>query len=132
MQNLSNRSRHAGRPDCTLTHIMTPEGAPVFTETTTVSPEGSTVTFHCDTVQSVSNTLRVFIQNGRVDARQLENDSCGAYLHNPSGKRQRLKINILADGQRLTRTVKLGKHACAVVKAEKGKIRFKPLKKGRE
>ena len=122
-------SNYAGRPDCTLTHIMTPEGAPVFTETTTVSPEGSTVTFHCDTVQSVSNTLRVFIQNGRVDARQLENDSCGAYLHNPSGKRQRLKINILADGQRLTRTVKLGKHACAVVKAEKGKIRFKPLKK---
>ena len=64
-------SNYAGESSCTLKDIMMQEGAPVFTEMTAISPQGSTVTFRCDTCHSVANALRIFIQGGQLEARQM-------------------------------------------------------------
>ena len=58
---------------------------------TAVNEQGATATFRCDVNHSVANTLRVFIQGDGLSARQMENDSCGAYLYNYSGQSNKPK-----------------------------------------
>ena len=115
-------SNYAGESSCTLKDIMMQEGAPVFTEMTAISPQGSTVTFRCDTCHSVANALRIFIQGGQLEARQMENDSCGAYLYNRSTKEQTIQVNIWNNGRKLGMPVTIGRKACVAVRAGNGEI----------
>ena len=108
---------YLGETTCTLKDILLPDGAPVFTEMTAVNGRGSTATFRCDVNHSVANTLRVFIQGDGLSARQMENDSCGAYLYNHSGQKQQAQVTIWADGNKLTATVTVEQESCVSVKA---------------
>lgn len=108
---------YLGETACTLKDILLPDGAPVFTEMTAVNGRGSTATFRCDVNHSVANTLRVFIQGDGLSARQMENDSCGAYLYNHSGQKQQAQVTIWADGNKLTATVTVEQESCVSVKA---------------
>ena len=115
-------SNYKGGATCILKNILMPEGAPVFEETTTVTPQGSTATFRCDANHSVAQTLRIFIRGGELNARQMENDSCGAYLYNYGTEEQDVDVVIWADGQKLTTPVTVGKEACVSVRAVGGEI----------
>lgn len=110
-------SNYLGETACTLKDILLPDGAPVFTEMTAVNGQGATATFRCDVNHSVANTLRVFIQGDGLSARQMENDSCGAYLYNYSGQKQQAQVTIWADGNKLTAPVTVEHESCVSVKA---------------
>lgn len=110
-------SNYLGETACTLKDILLPDGAPVFTEMTAVNEQGATATFRCDVNHSVANTLRVFIQGDGLSARQMENDSCGAYLYNYSGQKQQAQVTIWADGNKLTAPVTVEHESCVSVKA---------------
>lgn len=112
-------SNYLGETACTLKDILLPDGAPVFTEMTAVNGQGATATFRCDVNHSVANTLRVFIQGDGLSARQMENDSCGAYLYNIaySGQKQQAQVTIWADGNKLTAPVTVEQESCVSVKA---------------
>ena len=110
-------SNYLGETACTLKDILLPDGAPVFTEMTAVNGQGATATFRCDVNHSVANTLRVFIQGDGLSARQMENDSCGAYLYNYSGQKQQAQVTIWADGNKLTAPVTVEQESCVSVKA---------------
>lgn len=110
-------SNYLGETACTLKDILLPDGAPVFTEMTAVNGQGATATFRCDVNHSVANTLRVFIQGDGLSARQMENDSCGAYLYNYSGQKQQAQVTIWADGNKLTAPVSVEHESCVSVKA---------------
>ena len=110
-------SNYLGETACTLKDILLPDGAPVFTEMTAVNGQGATATFRCDVNHSVANTLRVFIQGDGLSARQMENDSCGAYLYNYSRQKQQAQVTIWADGNKLTAPVTVEQESCVSVKA---------------
>ncbi len=119
-------SNYTGENVCNLQHIMTPDGAPVFTENTRIDNNGASATFRCDTHHSIANTLRVFIKNGELTARQTENDSCGAVLHNPGEKRQEVQATIWADGKKLTTQVIIERNASISIRAKEGRIIVEP------
>ena len=125
-------SNYVGETACTLKDILMPEGAPVFTEMTAITAQGSTATFHCDVNHSVAQTLRVFIQGGEVNARQMENDSCGAYLYNYGAEEQTVEAIIWADGRKLTAPVTIEKDACVSVRATNGEIVTETVELGEE
>ncbi|MCD8318380.1 MAG: hypothetical protein LUC45_05890 [Paraprevotella sp.] len=116
-------SNYLGETSCTLKNITTADGAPVFTETTAITDQGSTATFRCDVNHSIANTLRIFVKEAQLSARQMENDSCGAYLYNYSGKLQKAQIVIWADGKKLTAPVTIEDGTCVSVRAVNGEIR---------
>ncbi len=125
-------SNYAGETVCTLEGVLMPEGAPVFGEMTSITPQGSTATFRCDANHSVAQTLRVFIQGGEVAARQMENDSCAAYLYNYGTEEQTVQAVIWADGQKLTAPVTVGKDACVSVRVANGEIVSETVESGEE
>lgn len=125
-------SNYTGEPACTLKDILMPEGAPVFGENTAITPQGATATFRCDANHSVAQTLRIFIQGGTVNARQMENDSCGAYLYNYGSEEQTLQATIWAGGQKLTSPVTVEKDACVSIRVADGAIVTETVEQGEE
>ncbi len=116
-------SNYLGEECCTLEDILLPDGAPVFTEMTAISRRGSAATFRCGVNHSVANTLRVFIRGEGLSARQMENDSCGAYIYNKGVRRARARVTVWSGGKKLSAPVTVEGGRRVSVRAVGGEIR---------
>lgn len=123
-------SNYMGTTACKLENVAMAEGAPVFNVMTAISENGATATFRCDVNHSVANTLRVFVANAQLNACQMKNDSCGAYLYNTSGKKQTARVTIWANGEKICRDLTLADGDSVAVKAIDGEIYVETIDNG--
>jgi len=125
-------SNYIGETTCTLSDIALPDGSPVFTEMTAIGENGSTATFRCDANHSIANTLRIYVSGAQLSARQMDNDSCAAYLYNNGTADQQANVTIWADRQKLTAKVEVSANSCVAVKVVNGEIVSETVENGGE
>ncbi len=125
-------SNYLGETSCTLKNLTTPDGAPVLPVMTALGKDGATATLRCDVNHSIGATLRVYVETEALQARQIENDSCGAYLYNTGESKQNAIVTIWADGRKLQESVTVDKNECVSVKVSEGQIVCETVTPGEE
>ncbi len=120
-------SNYMGENACTLSGIRLAQGAPVFTVATEIRNGASSATFKCDVNHSVANTLRTYINNAEVTAKQVEKDSCAFYMYNHKEEAQQAEVTILSQNAKLQSSIRIKAGECIRVYVENCEIAFEAI-----
>lgn len=108
---------------CTLENIACKLGAPVFTEPTLIIDGKSSATFLAEMNHSVSNVLKIYVNEADVTAVQSGDDSCAAYIQNLQKESVAPRISIITESGIISEKIEIGKGKCIKVYVEGGVLR---------
>lgn len=108
---------------CSLENITCKLGAPVFTEPTLIIDDKSSATFLAEINHSVSNVLKVFINDADVTAIQDANDPCVVYIQNLQKQNINPQICVITSNGEVNGNIEISKGKCVKVYVEGGVLR---------
>ena len=117
-------SNFYGDRQCSLSHVQTALGAPVFTVPTTIGADGASATFSADQNHSVAGPLRYFIDGSDAEAQQVPGDPTTITLRNLSPRANAVTISAVHEGKTLRKKTTLGQRPVQVSVAA-GRISIK-------